>query len=320
VRKILWTIFGFWLCGLLVAHADTYQLTDGSTMTGSIVTFNDSGVIFRTSEDKYSARVSWTKFTQDTLKQMEANPKIKPYVEPFIEITAEQRPKKKEIKIHEVTRLDLPPKQSLIGAMFSSSVGIFALLLIYAANLYAGFEIAVVRARPVALVMSLAAVLPILAPIIFLSLPMASAAAPAEEQVEGELQPFAVPGQMPDQPAPTAPTTEAEAVAVGGLHIAHSASEAQSHPEPQIFQRGQFTFNRRFFETKFSGFFGVTRRAAEKDLVLVVKATKGQFVAERISRIAANDVHLEVVQGAARQEVLVPFADIQEIQLKHKDA
>ena len=27
-----------------------------------------------------------------------------------------------------------------------------------------------------------------------------------------------------------------------------------AHPEPQVFQRGQFTFNRRFLETKFSGF------------------------------------------------------------------
>ena len=41
---------------------------------------------------------------------------------------------------------------------------------------------------------------------------------------------------------------------------------------------------------------------------------------ERITRIAANDVHFEVVQGGVRREVMVPFAEIQEIQLKHKDA
>ena len=43
--------------------------------------------------------------------------------------------------------------------------------MIYGANIYAGFEIAVFRARPKALVMGVAAVLPIVGPIIFLSLP-----------------------------------------------------------------------------------------------------------------------------------------------------
>ena len=79
-------------------------------------------------------------------------------------------------------------------------------------------------------------------------------------------------------------------------------------------------FNRRFFETKFSGFFSVVRRPAEKDLVLVIKAGRTSLVAQRITRIASNEAHFEVVQGGARQEVMVPFADIQEIQLKHKDA
>jgi len=79
-------------------------------------------------------------------------------------------------------------------------------------------------------------------------------------------------------------------------------------------------FNRRFFETKFSGFFSVIRRPAEKDLVLVIKAARTQLVAQRITRIAANEAYFEVVQGGGRQEVMVPFADIQEIQLKHKDA
>jgi len=41
--------------------------------------------------------------------------------------------------------------------------------------------------------------------------------------------------------------------------------------------------------------------------------------AQRITRIAANDMHIEVAHGAARQEVMVPFGEIQEIQLKHKD-
>jgi hypothetical protein len=307
VRKILWTIFGGCLCGLLVAaRADTFQLIDGTPLTGDIVTFNDSGITIRAANDSYT-NVMWTKFSQETLKQLSNNPKIKTLVEPFIEIPESERPSRPEIKIQAVTRLELPPKQSLPGALVSSSVGFFVLVLIYAANLYAGFEVAVVRGRPIGLVMGVAAVLPILGPIIFLSLPVKTEAAPAEAAPEGNPQTFAMPG---------APPKEEIHIVAGSWQTPPAAAQ----PEIQIFQRGQFTFNRRFFETKFSGFFGSTRRGAEKDLTLFVKATSGQFAVERITRIANDDVHFEIIRGVARQEIMVPFADIQEIQLKPKGA
>ena len=87
-----------------------------------------------------------------------------------------------------------------------------------------------------------------------------------------------------------------------------------------IYQRGQFTFNRRFIETKFPGFFGVVRRDADRDMVLVIKSSRGEYVGQRISRIAANDLHLQVQRGHASEEVMIPFVEIQEIRLRHKDA
>src|SRR5665213_1810137 len=116
MRKLLWTFSGLWLCGLLAAvHAATFSLADGASLTGDIVQFNDVGIIFRTPDDKYTERMPWTKFSQDGLKQLSAaNPKIEPLVEPFIEISASERPPRPEIKVNDVTRLDLPPKQSLI--------------------------------------------------------------------------------------------------------------------------------------------------------------------------------------------------------------
>jgi hypothetical protein len=309
MRKIFWAISGFWLCGLLVAaRADTFQLTDGTALTGDIVTFNDGGVTFRMADDSYT-NVMWTKFSQEALGQLSKNPRIKPLVEPFIEIPESERPKKPEIKVGDVTRLELPPDQSLPGALFSSPVGLFILFVLYCANLYAGFEIAVVRARPVGLVVGVAAVLPVLGPVIFLSLPMRVAAAPAFVEEPADARTFNVPGQ-----------SEPVAAAPGGIHIAESSWQKPALPEPVVFQRGQFTFNRRFLETKFSNFFGMTRREADRDMVLTVKAAGGVYVVQRISRIAANEVHLEVVQGVSRREIMVPFADIQEIQLKHKDA
>jgi ribosomal protein S1 len=75
VRRIFWTIFGLWLCGLFVAAgADTYPMTDGTSLTGDVISYNDNGVVFRLDVDKYSQRVPWTKFSQDALKQLANKP------------------------------------------------------------------------------------------------------------------------------------------------------------------------------------------------------------------------------------------------------
>ena len=314
MRRIFWTIFSLWLGGLWVAAgADTFPLTDGTSLTGDVISYNDNGVVFRLEVDKYSPRVPWTKFSQDALKQLANNPKIKPLAEPFIETApVVERTKKTEVKVHEVSRLELPPKQSLFGALFSSSVGLVVLLLIYAANIFAGYEIAVMRSRPIALVMGVAVVLPILGPIIFLAMPVrVEPSKTAAPQPEAAPHTFAVPGAA--QPA------------AAGIHIVEAswqkeAPAAANSSEPQIFQRGQFTFNRRFFETKFSGFFAMIRRESEKNLMLTVKTGRALFVVERITRIATNEMHVEVAQGAAKQEVMVPFAEIVEVQLKPKSA
>jgi hypothetical protein len=210
-----------------------------------------------------------------------------------------------------VSRLELPPKQSLFSALVSSSVGLVVLMLIYAANIFAGYEIAVVRSRPIALVMGVAVVLPILGPIIFLAMP-APVEAPEPVATPSEAAPhtFTVPGVA--QPV------------AAGIQIVEASwqkeAPAAGSGAPQIFQRGQFTFNRRFFETKFSGFFSMIRRESEKNLVLTVKTGRALFVVERITRIATNEMHVEVAQGAAKQEVMVPFAEIVEVQLKPKGA
>ena len=328
MRKIFWIIIGLWLCGLLTtANADTgtYQLTDGTSVTGDVISFNDDGIIFRTGDDKYSDRILWTKFSQNALKLLAKNKKLKDYAEPFIETPPPPRPDL-EVRVHPVSRLDLPAKQSVIGALGSSFVGILILLLIWAANIYAGFEIAIFRAQPIGLVTGVAAVLPIIGPIIFLSMPTKIEGAAQQDIQAGAAAATAAPpataGHGHAAPAAASQSASAEAPAehetTETVHLAPAA--AVSLPETQVFQRGQFTFNRRFFETKFSGFFGMTRHGANKDMVLVIKTARAQHVAERVSRISANEAHFEVVVGAAHQEVMVPFGEILEVQLKHKDA
>jgi hypothetical protein len=43
-------------------------------------------------------------------------------------------------------------------------------------------------------------------------------------------------------------------------------------------------------------------------------------VGQRISRIAPNDLHLQVQRGPASEEVTIPFQEMQQVQLRHKDA
>jgi hypothetical protein len=305
VYRILSTIFALWLCGqILVARADTFSLFDGTSVTGDIVTFNDYGITFRQADATYT-NVMWTKFSQDGLKQLAKFQKILPFVEPFIETPLAERPHHAEVKIQAVTRLQVPAPQSLLGALFSSSVGLFALLLIYAANIFAGYEIAVIRARPKALVMGVAAVLPILGPIIFLAMPIRVEPVSESELAQAKADPatFAVPGQP---------------VAAEETPVEGEAAPAPDQPAGQLFPRGQFTYNRRFFETKFPGFFSVVRHGAEKDQMLIVKAGGGQFRVERITRISSSDLHVEVEQDGMHQEIMVPFDQIQEIQLQPK--
>jgi hypothetical protein len=202
--------------------------------------------------------------------------------------------------------------------MFSSSLGLITLLVLYAGNLYAAYEISIFRAQPTGLVCGIAAVAPVLGPIIFLAMPtrIKSSHPPAQEAA-------------PEADAGVAAAIAAEQAAESPLPADHPEAAAYhmepavakpAHPPAKVFQRGQFTFNRRFFETQMPAYFAMTRPEAERDKELTFKTARGTYVVQRISRISANDLHLQVVKGHASEEVVVPFVEIQEVQIKHKDA
>jgi hypothetical protein len=313
------------VCSLLVVNtwAETYQFKDGQAMTGEFVSADEHGVLLKLGDNKYSERIPWSKFSQNDLKVIgQKNPKAAQFVEPFIELTQDEKIQRKAIVIKEVTRLERPAARSLFGALLSSGIGLFIVFILYLANLYAAFEISAYRARPAGLVCGVSAVAPVVGPIIFLSLPTQLKKAREEEAL------------LPE--APPEEYAEAESAApaadTGGLHLARPGADtaaaqdetasgaAPSLPSTVVYERGQFTFNRRFFETKFSGFFGVVPRGAEKDMVMVIKSARCEYVGQRISRIAANDLHFQVDKGHASEEVMIPFIEIKQVQLKHKDA
>lgn len=319
---------GILLCGLLsgVARADNFKLTDGTTLTGDIISYNESGIRVKFPDGNYSDPVPWTKFSQEDLKKLAQNPKIEPFASPFIEETEEQRVQRTEVPITQPERLKRPSEHSLFGAMLSSSVGLFTIIILYGAGIFAAYEVAVFRRRPPGLVAGLAAIpgIGLLSPIVFLSMPPQRKSLEEEEAYRAETAPpaeapsFIVPG------TPEAAAAAGEAPAqTGGLHLAQNHptdDKGAPLPQTQVFQRGAFMFNRRFIETKFANFFGTVRREADKDMVLLIKAARGEYTVERISRISTNDLHAQVRTGPATQEVMIPFTEIQEIRLKHKDS
>jgi hypothetical protein len=308
VRKILFlfTLALFVACGAMAA--ETLTLTDGSTQAGDIVKFDDNGLMLRGEGDAY-VTVPWGKLSQDSLKHLTENPKIKPLVEVFILPDESQRPPKPEISVKkgdELIRLKLPgrdgnPPPSLFGGLLASPVGWFILLVLYGANLYAGFEVAVIRARPAIQVVGLAALLPVVGPVIFLAMPV-------RVEAPSEHQDFAAPAGTAGASAQRTPEE---------IKIAEASwRKEEKKPEVQLFTRGKFTFNKRFVETKFAGYVGELKGDALK-FSMEVKTATAQFAVERIMQVAATEVIFETV---ASGQVTVPLGDILEIKLTPKAA
>lgn len=277
------------------AAAESLTMVDGAAFTGDIIKFDDNGLLLRANETY--TNLSWGRFSQDSLKQLSSNPKIRPYVEVFIEPDASQYPAKAEVKVNAVTRMDRPANPSLFGGLVHSSVGWFILLLLYLANLYAAFEVAVIRARPFAQVIGLAAVAPVVGPIVFLAMPMKVEAPPEEAAPETAAKPARSPAEIQ-------------------ISEASWKKEEEKKPEAQVFVRGKFTFNKRFVETKFAGYLVEPKGDALK-FTMRLKAAQGQFTVTRIMQVAATDV---IVETAERGQVTVPLADILEIKLTPKPA
>ena len=325
VRKFWFIlIMAFWALVTGNVWADNFTLATGETVSGEPLwsSANDQGLQIKTTDGKYE-RIPWVNFSQEDLKKFKETPKLAPLVEPYIEVTQEERIKKTAVEVKQPPRIELPAKKSFFASMLSSGPGLVLLLLVYAATIYAGYEVAIFRAQPVPLVAGLSAIpfVGVLAPIVFLSMPTRMQKGGVEAEAAAEAAAAGAPAVAGEAAEAVNPMQGDPAQQAGGLKLHHEPEAAKpQHAPPTVYQRGQFTFNKRFLETKFAGFFSVVRREAEKDMVLIFKTARGEYHGQRISRIAANDLHLEVHRGGATEEVLIPFTEIKEIIVKHKDA
>lgn len=309
------TLLVLWL-SICPALGAEYKLTNGDIYKGQAASFNDDGLIVRLDLGGFSPRVPWGKFTQETLKQLMDVPEAREFVEPYIEIPIEviqeQRQKQREIRIVEPEKV--PHTASKVGffAAMANPLGYALLAALYLANLYAAAQIARFKGRPVALVVGVSAILPVIGPILFallpsLGQPQAEAAVEAAPVAETNTNPM-------QQNLPAGMQASSLGLAGGGA----PAGKAAANPAySQVYNRTNTTFDRRFFETKFTGFFRVAPAEPEKDLVIVVKTPKQEIVAARVSRISANEVHFQLQRGA---EASVAFGEITEVSVRPKGA
>jgi hypothetical protein len=294
----------------------SYPLLTGEVLSGEPVHFNAQGVVIKRPDGSFAPRMGWTNFTEAGLKELGKDARAKPFVDQLLEAEEEEQAERRAetaITVKPVPRLERANLKAGFGALFTSPLSIVLLIIFWGANIYAGFEIALFRNYPWPLVCGIAAVVPIIGPVLFLCLPTYVPGVQGEEAVEGE---YAGQGEVPVAEAAAAVVPAEGAPA----HGAAAPPTAPAGPPHTIFKRGQTTFNRRFFETKLANFLRVTPTEADKDLVLFIKSSRGEHTGTRIARVTPNDLQLHVVKAGASQDVTIPFTEISEVHVKHKDA
>ena len=301
-----------WLVGN--SPAVEFRLVNGDVYQGEAASLDDFGIVIRREIGGFTPKIGWGQITQETLKELMKNSQAAKFVEPFIDLPPqpkEKEKKKKEIVLKEVPRLERLPKSGLIASL-STPIGLGLVAVLFLVNLFAAYEIALYRARPAVLVCGVSVVLPVVGPLLFLSLPAGDA--PDEGEAVAEA------GGPDPEALITTPLASGTKAAPGGLGI---AADKKSKPvatslEGAVFKRGETTFNRRFFESKLAGFFPMIMSGPEKDLALVVRAGKQEYIGKRISRISMTDMHMQLLRGGT--EAQVAFGEINEVLVRRKDA
>ena len=336
MRRLDLILFCFLVLWAITASAGTYVLTDGTKIEGDpIFPVTDGGVVFRTDAGEDLPRTPWDKITQESIRVLLAKATTahdKALLEPLIEELPQEKAQLREIIVKPIEPPDRPTTHLGIMAIFGSPVGLVILMVLYGANLFAAYEVAIYRHRPLGTVCGLAAIpfFGVFSPIAFIAMP--TWRGPIASQMHEEEPQTRFRATPP--PAATTPSLPVEdAGAASGAHPSApveiavtqqpqeslAQEEAPALPEPIVFRRGDFSFNRRFFETKLAGFFRLVPSEADKDMVVHIKSGRGDFTGRRISRITPNELYLQIFHDNATADEMIPFVEILEVQIRNKN-
>ena len=164
------------------------------------------------------------------MKELGKDARAKPFVDQYLEAAEEDEPESKrtEITVKPVSSGDRSNPKAGFFAIFSSPLSIVLILLVWAANIYAAYEIALFRNYPWMLVCGIAAVAPVVGPVLFLCLPTYMKTEEVEEVVEGEHVHAEVPVTQTAVEASPLAAAEAPATPAGPAHRFTSAVRRHS--------------------------------------------------------------------------------------------
>ncbi len=294
--------------GNALAAADTYSLITGEEYTGEAMGPDARGIIIKKTDGTLTERLGWTNFSQTALKKLSKTlPRANRYIEPLLEddepVETKPRAAAPALKYTPPDRMPRPDRKAG-GSLFDSPLSCFLIFMLYAANIYAGYEVSKFRNQSPPLVCGLSAVAPVIVPIIYLSMP--TRIPPTEE----ELHP------VPENEEPA--TLDMGTATPQAEEVAGEPGKA-TLPPPVIYTRGTTSFNRRFFEMTLLKYMRTTPAEEDKDKVLAVKSARGDYIGTRISKALPNEFCLQVEKGGASSEVAIPYAELYELKIRHKD-
>jgi hypothetical protein len=302
------------------AGAATFKLNTGETVEGEPKYFQPQGLTLKKADGTDLPRVAWTNFTQEALKELAANPNAKKYVQPLIEAEEAELAEREKKAIIEIKpkipeRLDRPDPAAGFGALFSSTVTLLGFILIYVGNVYAGYEMGLYRNYHPALTAGVAAIAPIVGPIIFLCIP--TRIKKSQDQLAAESMAAHMAAQQAAEVEAAPQFTPEELAAQQAAAEAAAAAAALAEANKVItYARGQFTFNRRFFESKLAGFLRLVPGEAEKNKIIYIKSSRGEHIGARLTKIEPNELYLQINKSGATSDVMIPFNEIFEVQIR----
>jgi len=330
MRKVGLFLFCLLAFVSITASAGSYTLTNDTKVEGDPISITEDGVVFHTADGADLARISLDKFTQDSLRALRARATKageKAVLDQWIEELPQEKAQRKEIIVKPIQTPDRPTTRLGMTAIFASPVGLTILLILYGANLFAAYEVAIYRRQPLPTVCGLAAVpfLGVLSPIIFIAMPTRTGSMEGQEEPQTRFRATPPPADAtaaPPEEGAGAGSGERPSLTAQGTVAARQPAAQETAPvlpEPIVFRRGDFSFNRRFFETKLAGFFRLVPSEAERDMVIHIKSGRGDFTGRRITRITPTELYLQVFHDNATADEMIPFVEVMEVQIRHKD-
>lgn len=350
------------LTGLLlltvVTHAadpisGTFKLKDGTEIKGRLFSANNSGIIFRSADSgSLTRRHPYKTFALESLKELMKDAKVARYAAMLLPrdeaakaagIKLPPPPSRQKLEPPPFTevedRPELPEPQGLMGAIFGTKPGLLLMFLIWGGNIWAGHWIGVYRKQPKFLVPGIAAVAPIVAPIVFMCIkPKKSSKKGAAQEDDEEA---AKPAKKKNSAAAAVAKPAAKKKVVTARPAAQAAQPAQAQqaapapaqpiaapaqpaapagPKPleaQAYVKGQVNINKRFIETKFAPFFKLVPDEPYRSAWLCFVTPRGEHWAKRIPKISPTDITLQCPQdGGGTLDTTLQLAEIQEIHLR----